>query len=74
MQAFFATITKAGKFKWELDLAANRAGKPGLREEMEYQAGFDDPFASDGNQAMEVSLSGFHGPKLTIRDRPPTLR
>lgn len=27
MKAYFATVTKAGKFKWELDVAASRAGR-----------------------------------------------
>ena len=48
MQAFFATITRAGKFKWELDVAASRAGRRWTperqEEEHQAQAGFDDPF------------------------------
>jgi hypothetical protein len=40
MKAMFGSITKAGKWKWELDLAAHRLGKqyvPEVEEERDGQ-------------------------------------
>lgn len=56
MKAFFATITQAGKFKWELDVAANRIGKrwsPENLDDPKGRNGFEDPFGFDGQQGMQ---------------------
>ena len=58
MKAFFANVTKAGTFKWELDVAANRMGKPFVSDESRRQ-GFADHavFEMDqGMQPLDVSI------------------
>jgi len=57
MTYFFATITQVGQFKWELDVAANRAGQQGSPEhgqEQEGRIGLDDPYAFDVNQGIQA--------------------
>lgn len=55
MKAMFATITKAGKWKWELDVAAQRAGKKFVPEEEEEQRDgpvHDQAQGQDGNDNL----------------------
>lgn len=61
MKAFFATISKAGTFQWERDVAANRAGtrwSPERPQQQDARVGFEDPFAFD--QGVQVSRSSFN--------------
>jgi len=61
MKAFFATISKAGTFQWERDVAANRAGtrwSPERPQQQDARVGFEDPFAFD--QGVQVSRSSIN--------------
>ena len=60
MNIFFSTIAQVNKFKWELDVAANKLGKkwsPEARIESQEKFQLDDPFAFDMNQPQDVSLA-----------------
>lgn len=52
MQDFFSSVSKVGKFQWELDLSAQRLGKkwsPGLKQYHDDGSGGQeqDPFVSE---------------------------
>lgn len=62
MQVMFASITKTGKFKWELDLAAHRLGKqyvPGDEQDRVEQE--QDPNGFEGDR-QDLGVDDPFGP------------
>lgn len=64
MKAMFGSITKTGKWKWELDLAAQRAGKQFVPEEEQPEVldvGDEPRFGDDARPAMDDFDQGYQG-------------